>query len=141
MKIVFKNTSPTVNPTPWSNALDRSLITMMSTMMFTHGMNSSRTRHNGRFTTFSSTRVLRIGMIAAAVIGIIAMWVVFAKAGQPGWTAIIPILNTLVLLKVVKRPLWRVLLLFIPCVNIIVLIMVMRGLSKAFDPGVGFTVG
>ena len=69
------------------------------------------------------------------------MWVVFAKGDQPGWTAIIPILNLFVLLKLVKRPLWRVLLMLIPCVNIIVLIMVMRDLSKAFDHGVGFTVG
>lgn len=32
------------------------------------------------------------------------MWKIFAKAGQPGWAAIIPIYNMIVLLQIVNKP-------------------------------------
>jgi hypothetical protein len=35
---------------------------------------------------------------------IASMWKVFSKAGQPGWTAIIPIYNWIVWCKIVGRP-------------------------------------
>ena len=37
---------------------------MIHTMMFTHGMSIRMTHHSGRFTTFRSTKMFRIGMIA-----------------------------------------------------------------------------
>jgi len=89
---------------------------------------------------------------AASAIGIVAYvvvlafivagyWLTFTKAGQHGWTSIIPILNIFVLLKVVKRPLWWVILMLIPCVNIIVWIIVAIDLAKAFGHGTGFAIG
>ncbi len=62
--------------------------------------------------------------IAFVVLIIAGYWMTFTKAGQPGWTSIIPILNLFVILKIVKRPLWWVLLMLIPCVNLIVWIIV-----------------
>ncbi|MFM8973443.1 MAG: DUF5684 domain-containing protein, partial [Actinomycetota bacterium] len=47
-------------------------------------------------------------ILAIAVIAIVAHWKIFTKAGQKGWTSIIPILNLVVLMKIVKRPLWWV---------------------------------
>ena len=79
--------------------------------------------------------------IAIIVIEIAALWMVFTKTGNKGWTAIIPILNTLVLIKVVKRPIWWIILLLIPCVNIVVFIILMVDLAKAFGKGIGFAVG
>lgn len=79
--------------------------------------------------------------LVVAVAVIVAMWRVFEKAGEPGWHAIIPIWNTIVLLKIVGRPMWWFLLFFVPLVNLIVMIMVMNDLSKSFGQGVGFTVG
>jgi hypothetical protein len=79
--------------------------------------------------------------VVIAVIEIAALWTVFTKSGNKGWPAIIPILNTLVLLKIVKRPLWWIILLLIPCVNIVVFIIVLIDLAKAFGKGTGFTVG
>ena len=58
-----------------------------------------------------------------------------------GWAAIIPILNTLVLIKLVKRPIWWIILLLIPCVNIVVGIIPLIDLAKAFGKGGGFAVG
>ena len=82
--------------------------------------------------------VLYVIVLAFIIAG---YWLTFQKAGQRGWTAIIPILNIFVLLKVVKRPLWWVILMLIPCVNIIVWIIIAIDLAKAFGHGTGFTIG
>jgi len=70
-----------------------------------------------------------------------AMWKVFTKAGQPGWAAIVPIYNGIVMLQIAGKPIWWILLYFIPIVNIVVSIMVLHSISKNFGHGVGFTLG
>ena len=54
-----------------------------------------------------------------AVIAIAIMWKVNTKAGQPGWAAIIPIYNLIVMLRLASKPWWWIFLLLIPLVNII----------------------
>lgn len=83
--------------------------------------------------------VLLVGL-AVAVLLIAAMWRVFTKAGQPGWAAIVPFYNTIVLLRVVGRPWWWLLLMFIPLVNVILAIIVYLDLAKSFGKGTGFGV-
>ncbi len=46
--------------------------------------------------------------IAIMVFMIVSLWIVFKKAGQPGWAAIIPIFNFLVILRVAGKPWWWV---------------------------------
>jgi hypothetical protein len=79
--------------------------------------------------------------LAIAVLMIVAVWRVFTKAGQPGWAAIIPIYNTIILLRVAGKPWWWFLLMLIPLVNIIVLIMTWAGLAANFGKGTGFVIG
>lgn len=79
-----------------------------------------------------------IGLI---VFLIIAQWKIYTKAGQPGWACIVPIYNLVVLLQIVKKPIWWIILLLIPLVNYIIIIIVMNNLSKVFGKGIGFTVG
>jgi hypothetical protein len=74
------------------------------------------------------------------VVAIIAMWKVFTKAGQPGWAAIVPIYNYYILLKIVGRPGWWLLLFFIPFVNLIVGIIVLLELGRAFGKSTAFSV-
>ncbi|MEU7528625.1 DUF5684 domain-containing protein [Saccharothrix sp. NPDC042600] len=76
--------------------------------------------------------------IAIAVFIIAAMWKVFAKAGQPGWAAIIPIYNIYVLLKVAGRPGWWLILMIIPLVNLIVSIIVSLDVAKSFGKSGAF---
>ncbi|MGI5861561.1 MAG: DUF5684 domain-containing protein [Myxococcales bacterium] len=83
----------------------------------------------------------QLTLTIGSILGIIGMWKVFAKAGKPGWAAIIPIYNLIVLLQVVGRPVWWLVLLLIPLVNIVILILLMSDLAKAFGKGIGFTVG
>ncbi len=74
-------------------------------------------------------------------IAVIPYWVIFTKAGQPGWPALIPIYNYYILLKIVGRPGWWLWLFLIPLVNIVILIVMLNDLSKSFGHGVGFTIG
>lgn len=72
---------------------------------------------------------------------IASLWKVFSKAGEPGWAAIVPIYNIVVMLKIAGKPLWWLILLFVPFVNFIILILVGIGVAKNFGKGTGFGVG
>ncbi|MFT3738222.1 MAG: DUF5684 domain-containing protein [Breznakibacter sp.] len=78
---------------------------------------------------------------AIVVLMIASMWVIFSKAGKPGWASIIPIYNVIVLLEIVGKPWWWLLLMLVPVVNLIILIVVYHNLSLSFGKGAGFTVG
>jgi hypothetical protein len=81
-----------------------------------------------------------IGLLVALLM-IVAMWKVFAKAGQPGWASIIPIYNLYIWCKIVGRPAWWIILMLIPFVNIIVGIVLCIDMAKSFGKGVGFGIG
>lgn len=78
---------------------------------------------------------------ALFILIIASIWKTFRKAGQPGWASIIPIYSIVVLLHIVKKPIWWVVLMFIPFVNIVITIIVVHNLSKVFGKGAGFTIG
>jgi hypothetical protein len=79
--------------------------------------------------------------IALVIFMIASFWKVYAKAGQPGWAAIIPIYNVYVLLKIAGRPGWWLLLFLIPLVNLAIAIIVGIDVAKAFGKGAGFGLG
>lgn len=78
--------------------------------------------------------------LAIILLIVISMWKIFTKAGKPGWAAIIPIYNLIVLLEIINKPVWWIILLLIPFVNIIFMIIVMHQLSLAFGQGIGMTL-
>ncbi|HVW94618.1 MAG TPA: DUF5684 domain-containing protein [Mucilaginibacter sp.] len=82
-----------------------------------------------------------IPIIIVAVITIVGKWKVYEKAGKPGWAAIIPIYTWIVMLEIVGKPIWWVILFFIPCVNIIFLIWTLNLISKSYGQSEGFTIG
>ena len=79
--------------------------------------------------------------LAFVILMIASVWRIFEKAGQPGWACIIPIYNLLVELKIIHKPWWWLLLLFIPLLNIVFAIWMTNLLSKSFGKDEGFTVG
>jgi hypothetical protein len=81
-----------------------------------------------------------IGLLLAIIL-IAAQWVIFSKAGRPGWAAIIPIYNTLQMIWMVGRPWWWFLLLLVPFLNVIIGIILLNDLSASFGHGIGFTLG
>ena len=68
------------------------------------------------------------------------MWKIFTKAGKPGWAAIIPIYNIIVLLEIVGKPVWWIILLLIPLVNFFVMIYVAHLLAKSFGKDIVMTI-
>lgn len=46
-------------------------------------------------------------------------WKLYKKAGYQPWQAAVPVYNAVILMKIIKRPIWWVLLLFVPSINII----------------------
>ena len=79
--------------------------------------------------------------VAILLLFIIGLWKVFTKAGEPGWAAIVPIYNFIVLLKIAGKPAWWFLLMLIPFVNLIVFIIMCIALAKNFGKGGGFAAG
>ncbi len=62
------------------------------------------------------------------------MYKIFQKAGvENAWAAFIPLYNIIVLLQVVKKPLWFIILFFIPLVNLYASWVVNNNLAKGFN--------
>ena len=80
-------------------------------------------------------------MLAISVLMIVSYWKMFVKAGKPGWAAIVPIYNVIVMCEIAEKPWWWVLLLCVPIANICVIFVVYNGIAKKFGKGTGYTVG
>lgn len=79
--------------------------------------------------------------LALTIFIIASKWKIYEKAGEEGWKAIIPIYNTYILIRIVGKPDWWILLMFIPIVNIVYIIWIYNMLSKSFGKDEGFTAG
>ncbi|MBR4346852.1 MAG: hypothetical protein IKP75_07965 [Oscillospiraceae bacterium] len=79
--------------------------------------------------------------VALTVLGIIAMWNIFTKAGEAGWKSLIPILNTYTMFKIVYGNGWKFLLLLVPILGEILAIVYLVRLGQVFGKGVGFILG
>ncbi len=75
---------------------------------------------------------LTVIWLAVMILEIASMWVLFSKAGKPGWASIIPIYNVFVFLKIGGKPGWWIILMLIPFVNIIIGIIALSAFLKAF---------
>ncbi len=85
--------------------------------------------------------IFMIIWLATVVVVIAGLWQTLAKAGKPGWGAIIPFYNVILLLEIAGRPIWWILLLLIPVVNVVVAIIVSIDVARNFGKGVGFGLG
>jgi uncharacterized membrane protein YhaH (DUF805 family) len=85
--------------------------------------------------------IFAVVYLAVIVLLIAAMWKIFTKAGKPGWAALVPIYNIIVLLEIAGKPAWWVVLFLIPFVNLIVAIVVAIAVAKNFGKGTGFGLG
>ncbi len=61
-------------------------------------------------------------------------WKLYKAAGFQAWQAAVPIYNAFILMKIIKRPAWWVILLFIPTINLIlfgaILVETLRSFGK-----------
>ncbi len=80
-------------------------------------------------------------ILAIVVLLIASLWKLFEKAGKPGWAAIVPIYNLVVLCEIAGKPAWWAALMLIPYIGIIWNIWVVNLVVKKFGKSEGFTVG
>lgn len=57
--------------------------------------------------------------LAVQVIHFLGTWKIYESAGRKRWEAAIPVYNAIVLMKIIGRPTWWTILLFIPIINLI----------------------
>ena len=75
--------------------------------------------------------------LVVLVVLIIALWKLFEKAGEAGWKSLIPFYSNYILFKIAWGNGLLFLLMFVPCVNVVVSFIVLWKLCKAFDQGIG----
>lgn len=85
--------------------------------------------------------IIMVIYLAILILMIAGCWKVYVKANKPGWACIIPIYNVIVWLEITGRPIWWIILLFIPFVSIVMVFIVCIDLAKSFGKGGGFGVG
>lgn len=85
-----------------------------------------------------TTMIIFLGIALVVIAG---LWKTFTKAGKPGWAAIVPIYNLIVMLDIAGKPLWWIILFLIPLVNLIIAILVSIAIAEKFGKGAGFGIG
>jgi signal peptidase I len=75
---------------------------------------------------------LVIFFILFIILPYIGLYKLFEKAGQAGWQAIIPIYNAYVMIKLSGKPLWWIILIIIPVINILALIGITIDFLKSY---------
>ncbi len=78
-------------------------------------------------------------VLTILVLIITSYWKLFEKAGKPGWAAIIPIYNIIVLLEIIKKPGWWFLLMIIPYVGLVWNIWSLNLFLKSYGKNEGYT--
>ncbi|CUX57837.1 hypothetical protein BN3590_02298 [Clostridium sp. C105KSO15] len=93
------------------------------------------------YTSYSIEGIFTVTLliyIAIFVLLLPSYWVLFRKAGEPGWTCLVPIYNVYIMLEIGGKPSWWIILMLIPIVNFVVGIMAIAAFLKAFGrDGVG----
>lgn len=65
----------------------------------------------------------------------------FKKMGRKGWEGLIPIYNTIIKLQVLNIPIWMIILLFIPGINVALSVIISINMAKKFNKDILFTIG
>ena len=60
-----------------------------------------------------------IFILVIQVIHFLGTWKLYVKAGRQAWEAAVPVYNAIVLMKIINRPTWWTILLFIPIINLL----------------------
>lgn len=73
-----------------------------------------------------------IFLLIIQIIHGLGTWKLYVKASRKAWEAFIPIYNAVVLLKIINRPWWWLILLFLPIVNLIMIPAVWVETARAY---------
>lgn len=92
-------------------------------------------------TGLMSLAVIWVIALLLMALMIVAMWILFKKAGKPGWAAVVPFYDQYTLYEITWGNGWRFLMLLIPIYNIVLAILTYIRLAKAFGKDEGYAVG
>ncbi|MCR2824641.1 DUF5684 domain-containing protein [Microbacterium sp. zg.Y909] len=81
-----------------------------------------------------------IGGLVGYVLFVAAVWPFLNKAGQPGWTALIPLVAAFFIVRAAGLSAWWTLLYLVPIANIVLAIIVALRLGRGFGHGAVFSV-
>ena len=73
-----------------------------------------------------------IFFLAVQLIHGLGTWKLYIKAGRQAWEAFVPIYNAVILMKIINRPKWWTILLFVPIVNLIMFPVIWVETSRSF---------
>jgi len=59
-------------------------------------------------------------------------WKLYIKSGYKGSLAFIPIYNAFILMKIINRPFWWVILLFLPIINLLIFPVIWVEMARSF---------
>ena len=95
-----------------------------------------------QMSTFDDSGVVggTAGGFVGYVLFVAAVWPFLNKAGQPGWTALIPFVAAFFIVRAAGLSAWWTLLYIVPIANIVLSIIVALRLGRAFGHGGVFSV-
>ena len=85
--------------------------------------------------------VIPVVLVIWIVLFLGGIWKIFSKADLPGWAVFIPFVNGYLYVKAAGKPWYWFLLLFIPIINILIMILLPFSLSERFGKGFLFGLG
>lgn len=75
---------------------------------------------------------LLLFFLVLQVVHFAGTWKLYVKSGRKSWEAIVPIYNAIVLMKIINRPAWWVILLFIPVINLLMFPIIWIETARSF---------
>ncbi|MEP0262405.1 signal peptidase I [Dokdonia sp.] len=73
-----------------------------------------------------------IFFLAIQAIHFLGTWKLYVRAGRQAWEAAVPVYNAVVLMKIINRPWWWTILLFVPIVNLIMFPVVWTETARSY---------
>ncbi|MFT5893025.1 MAG: signal peptidase I [Dokdonia sp.] len=73
-----------------------------------------------------------IFFLAVQVIHFLGTWKLYVRAGRQAWEAAVPVYNAVILMKIINRPWWWTILLFVPIVNLIMFPVVWTETARSY---------
>jgi len=78
-----------------------------------------------------------IFFLIVQVVHFAGTWKLYQKAGRKPWEAAVPVYNAIVLMKIINRPWWYTILLFIPIINLIMFPVIWVETLRSFGKNSG----
>ena len=77
-----------------------------------------------------------IFFLIVQVVHFAGTWKLYEAAGRKRWEALVPVYNAIILMKIINRPTWWTILLFIPVINLIMFPVVWVETLRSFGKNI-----